>query len=87
MKIFKDFFLNSLNSSLNQKFSLYAERDNSIKIFDGKSQGAILRDLQHSNVNISCTIGCYRIVMRPKTGRKIILTTPEIIQKLKARID
>lgn len=71
------------------------KRDSVIALYlGGKTQVAIVRALQHLNVNksfVSRTIARYRdtgsVASRPKSGRKKTVTTPEMIRKVKARFD
>lgn len=70
-------------------------RDSVIALYlGGKSQVAIVRALQHLNVNksfVSRTIARYRdigsVAPRPKSGRKRTATSPEMVRKVKKRIE
>ena len=71
------------------------KRDSGIALYlVGKPKAAMVRALHNLNVNkslISRTIARYRdtgsVAQCPKSGRKKTVTTPEMIRKLKARLD
>ena len=67
------------------------KRDSVLALYlAGRPKVAIVRALQHLNVNksfVSRTVARCRDTLRPKSGEKKAITAPEMLRKVKARFD